>query len=174
MIKSTRIISMFLGAAMLTQLQGCYGNFNLTRKIYAWNGTLGDKWINSVVLFVLFIVPVYALCGLVDYVVLNTIQFWTGKNPVTLKEGEKDIQMVQWKGNEYRLTATTNRLDVQQIVEGKAQAPVSLIYDIRTQSWSAKSEKGERRIIEMVGEDGMVADLIYPDGHKQRVEQTVD
>ncbi|MDB5106171.1 MAG: hypothetical protein JWP91_3860 [Fibrobacteres bacterium] len=170
MKNSSRILATLVGAAMLLQVQGCYGNFSLTRKVYNWNGTLGDKWINSVVMFALAIVPVYGACGFLDWVIFNPIQFWTGKNPVTLNAGEKDIQMVQWKGGEYRLTATTNRLDVQQIIDGKPGAPVSLVYDIRTQSWSAGNAKEQHRIIEMVSEDGRVADLVYPDGHKQRVE----
>jgi len=104
---------MFLGAAMLLQVQGCYGQFALTRKLYAWNGTVGDKWVKSIVMFALCVIPVYELAGFADWALLNTIQFWTGKSPVVLKEGEKEIQMVEYKGNQYRLTATTNRLDVQ-------------------------------------------------------------
>jgi len=155
---------------MFVQLQGCYGNFSLTRKVYAWNGTMGDKWINSVVTWVMIIVPVYGAVGFVDFVVLNTIEFWTGKNPVVLKPGEKDVQMVQWKGEAYKLTATPNRLDVQKVANGTLQAPVSLVYDASTQSWSAATATESRRIIELVGEDGNLADLIHPDGTKQRME----
>lgn len=170
MKKSIRAFSLLIGTAMLVQLQGCYGNFALTRKVYAWNGTVGDKWINSVVTWVLVVVPVYGAVGAVDFLVLNTIQFWTGNNPVTLKAGEKDIRTVKWQGEDYLLTATANRLDVQRLVDGKAQAPVSLVFDMRTRSWTAVSGTESRRLIEMVGETGRIADLIYPDGHRQRVE----
>ncbi|MEO6097044.1 MAG: DUF3332 family protein [Fibrobacteria bacterium] len=170
MKKSIRYSSLFLGLAMVMQLQGCYGNFTLTRKLYTWNGTLGDKWINSVVMFAMCVIPVYGIAGFVDYVVLNTVQFWTGKNPVVMKPGEKEIQVVQWKGKEYRLTATTNRLDVEPMANGKAGVAASLIFDMRTQSWSASAPGSQSRIIEMVGDEGNIADLIYPDGHKQRVE----
>jgi hypothetical protein len=174
MKKVIRYSSMVLGAAMLIQLQGCYGNFNLTRKVYAWNGSLGDKWIKSVVMFVLFVIPVYGVAGLVDYVLLNTIEFWTGSNPVTLRAGEKEVQIVQWKGGEYKLTATTNRLDVEEITVGKQGRTASLIFDIRTQSWIAASGASRNTIIEMVGEDGQIANLIHPDGHKQRVELALE
>lgn len=170
MKKSTRVYTTLLGAAMVMQLSGCYGNFALTRKLYTWNGTVGDKWINSVVMWAMMIVPVYGAAGFVDLVVLNTVQFWTGNNPVAMKDGEKDIQMVQWKGKEFRLTATTNRLDVQEMIGGVAQPPVSLVYDMHTQSWAAVAGKEQRTVIEMVGETGQIADLVYPDGHKQRVE----
>jgi hypothetical protein len=174
MKKAIRYASMVLGAAMLIQVQGCYGNFTLTRKVYAWNGSVGDKWIRSLVMFVLCIIPVYPVAGLVDYVLLNTIEFWTGSNPVTLREGDKEIQIVQWKGGEYRLTATTNRLDVEEITGGKSGKTASLIFDVRTQSWAAASGDSRNTIIELVGEDGQIADLIHPDGHKQRLELALE
>jgi len=131
---------------------------------------VGDKWVKSIVMFALCVVPVYELAGFADWALLNTIQFWTGKSPVVLKEGEKEIQMVEYKGNQYRLTATTNRLDVQQIVDGKPGAPVSLLFDVRTQSWIASASGARTTLMEMLDGDGRMADVIYPDGHKQRVE----
>lgn len=158
------------GSAILMPLQGCYGNFNLTRKVYQWNGHLGDKWINSVVMFALTVVPVYEACGALDYVVFNTIQFWTGNNPVTLRQGMKEVQFVRWQGHDYMLTATTNRMDVQRISNGKAGAPVSLLFDIPDKSLVASASGEKRKVIEMVGEDGKTADFIYPDGHRQRMD----
>ena len=96
MKRMTRGLTVVVGAAMLLQMQGCYGKFALTRKLYAWNGTLGDKWINSLATFALIAVQVYSVAGIVDYVVLNTMEFWTGKNPVTLKDGEKDVKVVEY------------------------------------------------------------------------------
>lgn len=166
MKKMVRGLGLTLCGALL--LQGCYGNFALTRKLYNWNGSIGDKWVQSLVMFALGVIPVYAVAAGVDYLILNTIQFWTGKNPVALKAGEKEIQMVEYQGKKYRLTATTNRLEVMPL-DGKS-APASLVYDPATRSWSAESDAGTRRLIEMVGPDGNLADLIYPDGHRERVE----
>ena len=168
MKKTVRGLSLVLGAAMLLQLQGCYGQFGLTRKLYAWNGSVGDKWINSLLMCAMVIVPVYGIAGFVDAVVLNLIEFWTGKNPVTLKPGEKDVQVVEYQGRKFRITATTNRLDVVPL-DGKS-APASMVFDPATRSWSAESANGRHRLAEMVGPEGTLADLIYPDGHRERVE----
>jgi len=168
MKRMTRGITIVAGAAMLLQMEGCYGKFALTRKLYAWNGTLGDKWINSLATFAMVVIPVYGAAGFVDYVILNTVEFWTGKNPVTLKTGEKDVKVVEYQGRKFQITATPNRLEVVPM-DGKT-APASLVFDPASQTWSAESAQGRARLFEMVGPDGTVANLIYPDGHKERVE----
>lgn len=172
MKRMTRGLTIVVGGAMLLQMQGCYGKFALTRKLYTWNNTLGDKWINSLAMFAMMVVPVYWAAGAVDYVILNTIEFWTGKNPVTLKTGESDVKVVEYQGRKYQITATPNRLDVVAL-DGKT-APASLVFDPATHSWWGESEKGSNRLVEMVGTDGTVANLIYPDGHKERVELPVE
>lgn len=85
------LIAISLAAAIA--LCGCYGSFALTKKLHDWNGTLGNKWINSCVHFVLWVIPVYGICIWVDYLVLNSIEFWTGSNPLAGNTYyEKDAQ----------------------------------------------------------------------------------
>ena len=76
-------------------LSGCYGKNACFNKLHDWNGTLGDKWINSIVHFFLFWLPIYGIClFLVDGLVLNTVEFWTGSNPLASGDSyfEKDAQ----------------------------------------------------------------------------------
>lgn len=62
---------------------GCYGPFNLTRRLYQWNGQVGrDKWEREFVFLLLAWTPVYSVTVLADAVVFNSMEFWTGKNPV--------------------------------------------------------------------------------------------
>jgi len=64
-------------------VSGCYGPFNLTRRLYNWNGQVGPgKWEKEFVFIILAWVPVYELAGLGDAIVFNSMEFWTGKNPV--------------------------------------------------------------------------------------------
>ncbi|MDD7298059.1 protein of unknown function [Fibrobacter intestinalis] len=84
-----------LGLAAAFSLTACYGSYGLTKKIYNWNGTLGNKWLNSCVHFLMWVIPVYPICiGLVDGLVLNTVEFWTGSNPIAQGDTyyEKDAQ----------------------------------------------------------------------------------
>lgn len=74
------------GILLATSLfvSGCYGPFNLTRQLHTWNGQLGDKYVNELVFLGLAILPVYAGAVIGDAVLFNSIEFWTGRNPVFL------------------------------------------------------------------------------------------
>lgn len=158
------LLALALSAPML---QGCYGKFNLTRKLYNWNGTVGDKWINSLVLFALNVIPVYGAAGFVDYVILNVIEFWTGNNPVVMAPGERQIQVVEREGKKYIVTASQNRLDVAA-AEGDPRA-ASLVFDPADKSWYAESVGKRIKLAEAVDPQAQVFDLIHPDGTKERV-----
>jgi len=91
-----KIAPVALGLALAFGIQGCYGRFQLVRNLYTWNGKVGNKWVNELVFLAMYILPVYALAGFVDVVILNTVEFWSGKNPMTSKvitEGDKKIAM---------------------------------------------------------------------------------
>ncbi len=67
----------------LATTTGCFGSFQLTRKLYTFNKNVSqDKWVQELVFLGLLIVPVYSLAGLADAVFANTVEFWTGTNPV--------------------------------------------------------------------------------------------
>ena len=80
MKSSRRIGAGMLAAALL--VSGCYGPFNLTRRLYRWNGQVGTKWENEFVFLLLGLAPVYSLAVAGDAVVFNSMEFWTGNNPV--------------------------------------------------------------------------------------------
>ena len=75
-------IVLVLIVAILLVSAGCYGSFNLTRSLHDWNGRLDGEWTSEGVFLLLVIIPVYGLTMLVDAVVLNSIEFWSGDNPV--------------------------------------------------------------------------------------------
>ena len=81
-----------LALAVMFGVQGCYGKFNLVRKVYKFNGSFGNAWVNELMFLVMNIVPVYGIAGFIDAIVVNSIEFWTGKNPVTaqvITQGDK-------------------------------------------------------------------------------------
>ena len=88
MRQSHRVGVVLLAASLL--VSGCYGPFNLTRRLYNWNGQAGStKWEKEFVFILLAWLPVYGLTTLGDAVIFNSMEFWTGKNPVDPPMGKK-------------------------------------------------------------------------------------
>lgn len=70
---------------MATSVSGCFGSFGLTRAVWKWNdGISGNKFVKWLVFLGLIIIPVYQVCaGFLDLFFLNTIEFFTGTNPIS-------------------------------------------------------------------------------------------
>lgn len=64
-----------LAAATAT---GCFGTFRLTRAVYGFNSDINNKIARTLVMWVMIILPVYALAGLGDVLIFNVIEFWSG------------------------------------------------------------------------------------------------
>src|SRR3972149_4374036 len=61
---------------------GCFGKFQLTRKVYDINKSVEDKYLRSAVTWLLVIIPVYGLAGFLGFILFNVIEFWSGENPI--------------------------------------------------------------------------------------------
>jgi hypothetical protein len=91
MVRWTRVRRIIAGCVVVAWLMtttGCFGPFNLTKNVYHWNsglkgsGEVNEKWMKELVFFGMIVVPVYMFSALLDAFVFNSIQFWTGENPV--------------------------------------------------------------------------------------------
>ena len=92
---------------------GCFGGFELTKKVYRFNKQVSpDKWVRELMFLVLVIVPVYGFSTLIDGVILNSIEFWTGRNPILAQNG--DSQTIRTEQGSATLTRVdANTLDVR-------------------------------------------------------------
>jgi len=75
-------IALMLVAAVGTLSAGCFGKFQLTRKVYDMNKAIDDKYVRSAATWIFVIVPVYGIAAFLDFVIFNVIEFWSGENPV--------------------------------------------------------------------------------------------
>ena len=92
-----------LVAGLLTS--GCTGSFLMTRKVYNFHRAQADKWMDEVLFLVVTLVPVYSLATFADAVIFNSIEFWTGKNPVeTAAAGGGASRIVRQDGRELTLS----------------------------------------------------------------------
>ena len=91
-----RIIAAIVVGSFLTVTTACYGPFNLTKNVYNWNSNIkgssevNEKWMKEFVFFGMVIIPVYMFSALLDAFIFNSIQFWSGNNPVKANDAGGD------------------------------------------------------------------------------------
>ncbi|WP_338869910.1 DUF3332 domain-containing protein [Myxococcus stipitatus] len=106
---------------------GCFGSFKLTQKIWTWNKNISDeKFVQWLMFLVLIIVPVYELGTLIDALVINSIEFWSGKNPVS-STGSSDIntRIVRLGAHEeLRMTKDPETGVMTLVLEREGEEPV--------------------------------------------------
>ena len=92
-------------------LSGCYGPFRLTTKLHQWNGNVSNKkFVNELVFLGLCILPAYGLCTLGDVLIFNSIEFWGGQNPITMKDGQIDESEFMHEGKMYKVIKSKNNM----------------------------------------------------------------
>ncbi|BEG98591.1 DUF3332 domain-containing protein [Bacteroides sedimenti] len=156
--KKTLAIAMILSGSVM--FSSCVGSFSLFNKLVTWNQNVGDKFTNEVVFLALNIVPVYGVCYLADALVINSIEFWSGSNPVA-KVGE--VKKIKGKNGDYRVETLKNGYSISK--DGKS---MELLFNEESQVWSVVSEGVSTELMKMKN-DG-TAQLYLPNGGSMDVK----
>ena len=145
MKKSLKLTAVLLAATLM--LSSCIGTFRLTNNIKDWNeGVTGNKFINELVFVAMHIVPVYPIAIFADAVVLNSIEFWTGNNPIA--EAGKVQTITNAQGVEVQVAATESGY---QLSSGEEQ--ISLVYNAEERTWSAESDNQTTKLLQLTDEN---------------------
>ncbi len=93
---------------------GCTGSFNLTKKVYDAHRSQSDKWADELFFLGCVILPVYGIATWADAIIFNSIEFWTGDNPVVYNDDQK-TKFVNTKGEHVILSynAESDEITVQ-------------------------------------------------------------
>lgn len=130
-------------------LNSCVGSFGLFNKLASWNKrATKSKFLNEIIFLV--ISPAYAVCSVVDVLVLNTIEFWSGSNPMAANVG-KTKNVIGKDGKTYAVKTLKNGYEITK-PDGKI---VSFIYDKKTDSWSQEAE-GKKVEVFKFNKDGSI------------------
>ena len=155
MKKTFKLSVLLLCATML--FSSCIGSFRLTNKLKDWNGSIGNKWVNELVFLAMHIVPVYEVSIFVDAVVLNSIEFWTGK------KASVKVQVVQnSQGQDVEITAMENGYSISN-----GETAMNLLFDEETQVWSAVYNDQVTELVKIV--DNNNAQLFLMNGNTMDV-----
>ena len=155
-------------------VSGCIGSFSLTQKVYSWNEKATDsKYVNSAILWVLGILPVYDVTLFVDFVVFNTIEFYSGKNPLAFTSPQKLEKVVTSNGKTFKVTMGNNAITVDRLDGSAAVREFGLRYDSSTSSYfmddryglSTKVASLDQSMLKVYAPDGSVTTRSLDDSH---------
>jgi len=117
------------------------GQFGLFNKYVDWQTNMTDnKYVNAIIGFIIGPI-VGSVCLLADTLVLNSIEFWSGSNPIQANIG-KTQQVMGQDGRYYAVTTLKNGYEVK--------APTGeityFIHNAENDSWSMEQNGVQKEI----------------------------
>jgi hypothetical protein len=143
-----RSVACLLVVGLLISSSGCFGSFTLTKKVYKFNQEVGDKWVNELVFLVMIIVPVYSIASLLDAVILNSIEFWTGKNPMS---GEAKVFEDPGNGTTAYLDLRTGSL---RYIQNSGQTAAEYVFERTSDGTNVRDAEGNLLFVCKARTDG--------------------
>lgn len=156
----TLLVATTLASSVL--FSSCIGSFGLTNKLLDWNRNIDSKFVNELVFIAFWIVPVYEISALADVLVLNSIEFWSGSNPVA---DTGSVKTINGKDGVYTVETKTDGYHIQKEGEEKA---IDLVFDETDKSWSVKADGEATKLLKFTDNDKVV--MYLPDGKEMNVE----
>lgn len=129
------------------------GKYGLWNKYIGWqNNMTENKFVNAIAGFIL--VPIVGtICTLADVLVLNSIEFWSGDNPIAANKVGKTQQVMGQDGRYYAVTTLKNGYEVK--------APTGEItyffHNEEDDSWSMEQNGVQKEIFRFDGKGNIQA-----------------
>ena len=152
-------VAVVLSGSLL--FSSCVGSFGLFNRLTSWNQSVGTKFVNELVFLAFNIIPVYGVAYLADALVINSIEFWSGTNPMA---NVGDVKKVKGENGNYMVKTLENGYSITK--EGET-ASMDLIYDQATNNWNVVAN-GETAPLVKMNNDG-TADMFMPNGERMNV-----
>ena len=149
---------MICGAFLFTS---CIGSFGLHSKLVSWNQSIGNKFVNELVFLAFNIIPVYGVCYLADALVINSIEFWSGSNPM---DSVGDVKKVKGENGNYLVETLENGYSITK--EGE-NTSMELIYNKELNTWNVVADGISTELLQM-NNDG-TAEITLPNGEGMTV-----
>ena len=161
MKKTTLTVALVIALTGSMLSSSCIGKFALTNRVLSWNRQVGNKFLNALVFFAFWILPVYEVTALADLVVINSIEFWSGSNPMA-----KGTKVVQGNDGRYLVKCDGKGYTIESENDGSI---VRLDFEESDKSWNVSVDGKEPMKFMTIVDDTHVA-LPCPDGSSTVVE----
>lgn len=149
---------MICGAFLFTS---CIGSFGLHSKLISWNQSIGTKFVNELVYLAFNIIPVYGVCYLADALVINSIEFWSGSNPLA---SIGDVKQVKGENGNYLVETLENGYSITK--EGETTS-MELVYNKELNTWNVVSEGVSTELLQL--NNNGTAQMTLPNGEEMTV-----
>lgn len=142
----------------------CIGQFALTKKVMDWNETVSNKFVNELVFVAFWILPVYEVCAIADLLVINSIEFWSGDNPVA-----SGTKYIDGKDGRYLVKCDGKGYDVINETTGES---VRLDFLAEEQTWAVNVDGVEYPFMTFVDDNHVK--MVTPSGDFREVELSTE
>lgn len=154
---SVALVLVLAGSMMFSS---CIGSFQLTNKVLAWNKQVGSKFVNELVFFAFWILPVYEISSIADLLVLNSIEFWSGRSPLSAETKVIDGKDARYEVRRDLAGYTITNLSSKEVVR--------FDFSEADNSWSVYADGKTVKFMQFV--DDTHVRMIAPDGSLENVE----
>ena len=172
----TRAAVVILIGGMSVAIGGCYGPFRLTSKLHHWNGQVSQKkFVNELVFLGMCIIPAYEICILGDGLIFNSIEWWGGRNPISMKDGQQEEVKFAYEGQEYKVTKTKDQMTIALV---NSDQKVDFRYFPEEKSWYQMNGENKVKVVEMKGKQVYTylpnaKTLVFDESNMEEVETQV-
>ena len=141
-MKRRKLLFAAVGLSACVLYSSCIGSFGLFNKFAEINTSLTkSKFVNGILGFIF--IPVYGVCLAADWVVLNTIEFWTG-SPLLASVGETR-HVVGGNGHSYVIVTEKDGYRIQDETSGEETL---MVFNEEEQTWNLAQEGGMLKLME--------------------------
>lgn len=173
LLRNSLVALLIVGMASMTS--SCLGGFNLTKNVYGWNDSAtGNKFVNNLIFWGMVIIPVYGVTLFLDAVIFNLIEFWGGSNPISMEEGDYEVEYQNYAGVSYKVEATPNTFTITQL-EGEEAGKVTVMrFDTDTETWFYEVGDESVALMSFEGDDNNTLQLYTATGETVQYDLTED
>lgn len=149
-MKKIKITVCAILASMSLMCSSCaVGSFAVLNKCYEFNNTITpNKYINAVVSFFLYPFET-GIGGFIDTVILNTVEFWTGSNPLA------EVVTVKATDGTYYAVAPTENGGYSITNQANGQT-LALNFEKGSRTWTAECDGMSKKLITLVDENNAI------------------
>ncbi|MCC8153894.1 MAG: DUF3332 domain-containing protein [Tannerellaceae bacterium] len=134
----------------------CIGSFGLTNKLLKWNKEIDSKFVNELVFVAFHIIPVYPVSFIADLLVINSIEFWSGENPVS---DTVSVNKIETENGVYLVETTSTGYTITK--EGE-ELSLYLLFEQNENRWDMEYDGVRQKLFKHIPEDRVV--MFLPDG----------